>query len=203
MKHRILLALAFALLATSCGKDKESGGGGEAAKPIAPTQNFKTITGITIEAENVCPFEELEGFYKVGSSNCTYNGEKAAVDYIDMPTRYQIMKMPPVRGAEPKGMIEVIYTRDGQENHPIALEFPRVQNATHTRKTGVQCASDAAGGTLVLHHACVGTSVNGGCFDSIVKKDNKLVAITSRVRQGVQYWCRSNLRKVEEVPAEQ
>lgn len=205
MNAKILLLVALACVLSACGKDEEkTAGEAGAAAVVVQNRDFKSITGVSAaaEAQNACPYEELAGSYKIGSSECTLNGNKAALDNFLVPTRYSIFsyEADPSTNRDPqKGGVEIKFTGDGQEVQPLALDFPKVQNAASAKKMGVQCTSDPANGNLILFHACVGGSVTGRCFYSIVQKDDKLTAVVSQVKGGLQYVCRSKLRKVETV----
>jgi hypothetical protein len=197
MNFKISAALALVLVLSACGgKDKTTAGSAVTATPApAPVLDFKSIAGVidSTDAQNVCPYVELAGFYKIGSSECSLGGKKVELDTLLTPTSYVISEL-----GESTGSVEAHFTGDGIDLFPFTLDFPRIQTSVNSKKQGVQCGADSEKNVLKLYQSCIGTNVNGPCFFSIVKKENKLFAVTSRIRNGLQYWCKANLRKMEQ-----
>lgn len=190
-----LLMLSLAL--AGCGKDDSSSGASAGtAAAIQPAKDFSALSGITSETgqQMVCPYEELQGYYKLSSSECNSNGAKADIDYVTVPSRYTVDVYPDTG----RGFIELQYTRDGADTLSQALDFPRLPTGTQAKTLGLQCGVSADGDTLTLKQACPGTS-GKDCFYSIVKKGNKITAISSQIRKGMQYWCKVSLRKADPV----
>lgn len=183
----LLSLIALGLLA-GCGKDKDAtnADSGSASLAGAPSKDFASLTGIS-KSGGQCPYVELAGVYKVSSGSCESNGKPAPIDYYLVPTRFTVYEI-----SGTNGTMELSFSRDGHEMEPFSLDFPRQLTAKHER-LGVQC--NVEGDALTLMRSC-NSVPNEKCFNSLLSKGGKVTAVISRVRDGGQYWCRLNLRKV-------
>ncbi|MGZ3693692.1 MAG: hypothetical protein ACXWQO_05800 [Bdellovibrionota bacterium] len=194
MNFKTFFLLGLVCLVSACGKDDKNADSQSAS--AIPVKTFNEISGLSDSpnSQNTCPYVELKGSYKVSSSECFYGTKKVDFDGVLVPSQYVISQL-----SDNSGSIEAQFTGEGAEVPPFALDFPRIQTRLVTRKLGVQCDVDSEQGTLKLYQACLGGAAGGSCFYAVVKKGKKLFAYTSRMRKGNQYWCRSNLRKVDAI----